>query len=92
MGDRASKFCARKRPDLFPVRDRVVCRLLGIERSGNARVDWMVFRHLISDPDVRQAIHAVVGELEREGDDRVELDTEPLRLLDAALWTKVSMA
>ena len=41
----ASKLCARKRPDLFPVRDSVVCGLL--ELSGtrhNYEVDWQVYR------------------------------------------------
>jgi len=28
----ASKFCARKRPRLFPVRDSVVCNILGLTR------------------------------------------------------------
>ena len=37
----ASKLCARKRPDLFPVRDNVVCTYLGlIDPKGNYQVDW----------------------------------------------------
>ena len=35
----ASKLCARKRPDLFPVRDNVVCELLGLLPKGDYQVD-----------------------------------------------------
>jgi hypothetical protein len=37
----ASKLTARKRPDLFPVRDSVVCKLLGLDqgRTQNYEVD-----------------------------------------------------
>ena len=42
-----SKLCARKRPDLFPVRDSVVCAYLGlIDPKGNYEVDWQVFLHV----------------------------------------------
>ncbi len=41
-----SRLCARKRPNFFPVRDRVVSeRLLGLGRS--YLVDWGVYRHLL---------------------------------------------
>ncbi|TRW46384.1 DUF6308 family protein [Georgenia yuyongxinii] len=51
----ASKLCARKRPDLFPVRDRKVRDLLGLTRFADYRVDWQVFRHLAQSDEVRQA-------------------------------------
>ena len=88
----ASKLCARKRPDLFPVRDNVVCRLLDIQRANSYRIDWLVFRYLISDHEVRQAIESARAAMDKEADGHVVLDTEPLRLLDAALWTSVSMS
>jgi hypothetical protein len=50
----ASKFCARKRPGLFPVRDHNVCELLGLigrgRPRGNYEIDWLVFRDLRSRP------------------------------------------
>ncbi|GAA2158531.1 hypothetical protein FHX52_2395 [Humibacillus xanthopallidus] len=87
----ASKLCARKRPDLFPVRDKVVCRLLDVQQAGSYRVDWLVFQHLIADPDLRQAVDEVRAGLEADASAEIVLDTEPLRLLDAALWTSVRM-
>ncbi len=88
----ASKLCARKRPDLFPVRDNVVCRLLDIQRANNFRVDWLVFASLMSDQDVRDAIESVRDDVAGAGDATVVLDAEPLRLLDAALWSSVKIA
>jgi Family of unknown function (DUF6308) len=58
----ASKLCARKRPDLFPVRDRIVCEYLGLLKNGNYQVDWQVFRYLISQRDVRDAIDVLVDQ------------------------------
>ena len=46
----ASKICARKRPDLFPVRDKEVCNYLGLTQWRNYQVDWQIFRSLIGDP------------------------------------------
>lgn len=43
----ASKICARKRPNLFPVRDSVVVKLLGLK--GNYPDDWPVFAALVAD-------------------------------------------
>ena len=88
----ASKLCARKRPDLFPVRDNVVCQLLGLLPKGNYQVDWLVFRHLISDADVRQAIDEARSAATRDGRaGDVVLDKEPLRILDVALWSSQMM-
>ena len=52
----ASKLCARKRPDLFPVRDKEVCDYLGLTQLRNYQADWQVFRSLIGDPDITAAI------------------------------------
>lgn len=39
----ASKLCARKRPHLFPIRDRVGCDFLGIRKLKDVRAEWQVF-------------------------------------------------
>lgn len=84
-----SKLCARKRPELFPVRDRVVCGYLGLSgRHHDYRVDWQAFRFLIGDRDVIAAIDALRDAVTAAaGPRRVRLDLARLRLLDAALWT-----
>jgi hypothetical protein len=89
----ASKLCARKRPDLFPVRDNVVCTLLGLLPKGDYQVDWQTFRHLMRDPEVLDAIVAARAAATQgaEGATLV-IDQEPLRVLDAALWSSVTMA
>lgn len=84
----ASKLCARKRPSLFPVRDRAVCGYLDTLRLSRVRTDWLVFQHLIRDPEVTTGIEKMVKAVPAAAQDRtVRLDTERLRLLDAALWT-----
>ena len=88
----ASKLCARKRPDLFPVRDNVVCRLLDVQRARNFRVDWLVFQALMNDREVREALSTVRSAVEAHATDSVVLDSEDLRVLDAALWTSVQMS
>lgn len=88
----ASKLCARKRPDLFPVRDNVVCQLLGLLPKGSYQVDWQVFGHLMSDADVRGAIDAArSAALSATTGVDVVVDEQPLRILDAALWTSEIM-
>ncbi|WP_222126301.1 DUF6308 family protein, partial [Rothia kristinae] len=84
----ASKLCARKRRDLFPVRDREVCTLLGLLRLADARVDWVVFQALIQDTGVQRAIAALPKAAQKAARGReLVLDSSHLRLLDAALWT-----
>jgi hypothetical protein len=51
----ASKLCARKRPDLFPARDKEVCDSRPYPVK-NYQVDWQTFRSLIGDPDIIAAI------------------------------------
>lgn len=88
----ASKLCARKRPDLFPVRDNVVCELLGLLPNGKYRVDWQVFQHLMCDAGVVKALEAAREAAMRDADEgQVVIDEEPLRVLDAALWCSVTM-
>lgn len=82
-----SKLVARKRPDLFPVRDRVVCKYLGINKLGDARKDWVVFRELMNTPRIQEELDLLPTKIqEQAGSDPLKLDHEPLRLLDAALW------
>lgn len=83
----ASKLCARKRPDLFPVRDSVVCNALGLGR--NYQVDWQVFRGLIQDAKVRDRIDALVDAASREGAD-IGHPNRRLRHLDVLLWMKAT--
>lgn len=84
----ASKLCARKRPDLFPVRDKEVCDYLSLTPLRNYQVDWQVFRSLISDSDINAAID-VVGKatVAVANQRRLQADQSRLRLLDAAVWT-----
>lgn len=82
-----SKLVARKRPALFPVRDRVVCGYLGILGLKNRTRDWYVFRELMRHEGVRARLVELPSRINEAKEDRsVDLDTEPLRLLDAALW------
>lgn len=82
----ASKLCARKRPDLFPVRDRIVCQYLGLLNDGNYQVDWQVFRYLISQRDVRDAIDVLVDQAVRVPGVQFGSPVRYLRHLDVALW------
>jgi len=84
----ASKLCARKRPDLFPVRDTEVCDYLDLTPWRNYQVDWQVFRRLIGDPDVIAAIDVMSkATVAAAAGRRLQPDQSRLRLLDAAIWT-----
>lgn len=83
----ASKIAARKRPELFPVRDRKVCGLLGIQKLGDRAKDWYVFRELMLDPKVRGLLDELPARVQAvAGESPLRLEPAPLRLLDAALW------
>lgn len=84
----ASKICARKRPQLFPVRDSVVRDLLDLTRYGDYQIDWQVFRALVQDPEVTHAIESALHAADQARANRdLVIDLEQLRVLDAALWT-----
>jgi hypothetical protein len=84
----ASKLCARKRPDLFPVRDKEVCDYLGLTPWRNYQVDWQIFRSLIGDPDIITAIDVMSkATVAAAAGRRLQADQSRLRLLDAAIWT-----
>ena len=86
----ASKIVARKRPRLFPVRDTLVTTLLGTREKADYYTDWIVFRLLMRDEAVasnlRRLREALDG-LAKSGEHLSE--SEPLRLLDVALWMHV---
>jgi hypothetical protein len=94
----AAKLCARKRPALFPVRDSVVCRYLsgGQQLAGSAaharqgRLGWFssdvqVFAYIATDAALQSALRKLQAEADRLG---ISVDNQPLRLLDALLWTR----
>jgi hypothetical protein len=84
----ASKLCARKRPDLFPVRDKQVCDYLCLTQLRNHQADWQVFRSLIGDPDIIAAIDVMSNATAAAAAGRrLQTDQSRLRLLDAAIWT-----
>lgn len=84
----ASKLCARKRPDLFPVRDPEVCDCLGLTPWRNYQVDWQIFRSLIGDSDIIAAIDLMSrATVAAAAGRRLQADQSRLRLLDAAIWT-----
>lgn len=84
----ASKLCARKRPDLFPTRDKEVCDYLGLTQFKNYQVDWQIFRSLIGDPDIIAAIDVMTkATAAAAAERRLQVEQSRLRLLDAALWT-----
>lgn len=83
----ASKLVARKRADLFPVRDSVVCDYLEIRQLRDCTKDWFVFRTLMNTQSIQEELKKLPKKIkEAAGSSPVELDQEPLRLLDAALW------
>lgn len=83
----ASKLCARKRADLFPIRDNVVCRYLGlIAPKGDYQVDWQVFRHVIQDNSIRRRIDELVDEASRRPGVDIGHPNRRLRHLDVLLW------
>jgi len=71
----AAKMCARKRPELMPVRDTVVCKFLADsaklrsgEAMGNFVVDFQVFAFLFSNEVLRNNVTTLKNRLrERYG-------------------------
>lgn len=80
----ASKLTARKRPDLFPVRDSVTSKLLGIGK--NYEVDWQVYRRLLQDDDVRGRLDQVVDQAASHPGVDIGSPNRRLRHLDVVLW------
>lgn len=83
----ASKIAARKRPELFPVRDSKVCELLGIQKLGDREKDWYVFRELMLDSEIQGLLSGLPEQVQTAaGEAPLRLEPAPLRLLDAVLW------
>lgn len=82
----ASKLAARKRPELFPVRDAKVTELLGIKRLADYRIDWRVFSFLMKQSGVLEGLDTLAQHLAKCPRDEVRADNEPLRVLDVVLW------
>ncbi|WP_299442246.1 DUF6308 family protein [uncultured Phycicoccus sp.] len=83
----ASKICARKRPDLFPIMDKRVLRLLGTWDMRDYGMDWQVFRHLLEDEALMAALRNVVDQAAAIEGVSVGDPNCMLRHLDVALWT-----
>ena len=58
----ASKLCARKRLDLFPIRDKRVLKLLDTWQRNSYSVDWQVFCHLLEDGPLMASLRDIVDE------------------------------
>jgi uncharacterized protein DUF6308 len=79
-----SKLCARKRPALIPVRDKVVVAELGLTNR-DFRTDWLVYRHLLGQHDLVEGLLRVTHKATAEY--KADLSGLPiLRLLDTILW------
>lgn len=79
----ASKLCARKRPKLIPVRDSVVVAALGLTNR-DFRTDWLVFRHLMLNPEVRADLSTVTELAAKKNADIAFVPR--LRALDTIIW------
>jgi len=71
------------------VRDRNVCGHLGILALDDFRADWLVFRALVCDTEIVEALVALPAHVweARAGRQLGVIDSSRLRLLDAAVWT-----
>lgn len=81
----AAKLCARKRPDLFPVRDEVVCRYLGLWPS-RYQVDWQVFHAIMSEDEVRSELTRLVSRAAESANVDVGQVGQLLRHLDVVVF------
>lgn len=91
----ATKLTARKRPDLIPVRDTLVRKVLGLASLRDYRIEWQVMRTLVNDPTVMHALKAAVASAQESGRAQgrhMAFDTSVLRLLDVALWEYANAA
>lgn len=81
----AAKLCSRKRPDLFPVRDEVVCRYLGLWPS-RYQIDWQVFANVIAQREVRERLTRLVERAGEQPNVDVGAPGRLLRHLDVVVW------
>ena len=83
----ASKICARKRPDLFPIRDKRVLTFLGTWDVRDYGIDWQVFRYLVEDDELMAKLRDVVDRAAKVEGVSIGDPNGMLRHLDVALWT-----
>jgi len=84
----AGKLCARKRSRLFPIRDRMVCSLLGLTSLHNYGVDWQIYRRLMNDDALVSELHTCQQRAVQQPE--VRMDPYPLRWLDVILWMRAT--
>lgn len=83
----ATKLAARKRPLLVPVRDTITRRALECEKLRDGRIDWQIYRALLQSEEVLDAIDSAQARLLDLSEGRsVQVDDNPLRVIDVALW------
>lgn len=81
----AAKICARKRPNLFPVRDELVCRYLRLWPS-RYQVDWQVFAWVMGHDDVRDHLARLVDRAAAGAEVDIPAPEALLRHLDVVVW------
>lgn len=81
----AAKLCARKRPNLFPVRDEVICRYLRLWPS-RYQIDWQVFAWVIGHDDVRDQLRRLAEQAATVSQADLGDPDALLRHLDVAVW------
>lgn len=83
----ASKICARKRPDLFPIMDKRVLRLLGTWELRDYGTDWQVFGYLLDDDVLMANVRDIVDDAASRDGVSVGDPNCLLRHLDVILWS-----
>lgn len=81
------KLCARKRPQLIPVRDRVIVAGLGLPAQHFGQ-DWLVMGGLLEAHDIRVELQRCAAKAATAGS--IIASVPELRLLDAVLWMRWS--
>jgi hypothetical protein len=89
----AAKLTARKRPLLIPVRDNLVGEVMGKSALEDGRVYWQIMKTLVTDDAVLNAIENAIDQSKERADRSglaVVFESNPLRMIDAALWMTAS--
>ena len=80
-----SELCARKRPQFFRLRDRVVT----VDRLKIGReplIDCAVYRHLITDPTISEELSSIVRNVTADASQPIASSDPKLKVLDVHLW------
>lgn len=83
------KLCARKRPQLIPVRDRVIVAGLGLI-ARTFYEDWLVIGSVLETEEIRLELRRCA--VEASAPDNMVGSVPETRLLDAVLWMRWSEA